>query len=106
MSDSENSDDGQINQIDDNRENLAKPREDVELLNPNLMEDDETEYEEVDDEEPELRKAQAKPLNDEEEDGDDDDDDDDVAVPQIEGSYDPSDFDNLDVDDETKDLFG
>lgn len=104
MSDSENSDDGQINQIDDNRENLAKPREDVELLNPNLMEDDETEYEEVDDEEPELRKAQAKPLNDEEEDGDDDDDD--VAVPQIEGSYDPSDFDNLDVDDETKDLFG
>merc|ERR1712156_1108982 len=45
----------------------------------------------------------------EEEDDDDDedeDDDEDVAAPPAEGSYDPSEFDDLNVDAETKELFG
>ena len=40
-------------------------------------------------------------VNDDE---DDDDDDDDVAVP-FEGSYDPSEYENLEVEAETRDLF-
>ena len=45
---------------------------------------------------------------DEEEDEDEDedeDDDEDVAAPPAEGSYDPSEFDDLTVDPETKELF-
>lgn len=40
-----------------------------------------------------------------EEDEEDEDDDDDVAAPVQEGSYDPSEFDHLNVDPEIKDLF-
>ena len=47
-------------------------------------------------------------LEDEEdeEDDDDEDDDEDVAAPPPEGSYDPSEFDHLNVEAEVKDLFG
>merc|ERR1712038_1093200 len=41
-----------------------------------------------------------------EEEDDDEDDDEDVAAPPAEGSYDPSEFDDLNVDAETKELFG
>ena len=46
-------------------------------------------------------------LEEEEDDDDEDEDDDeDVAAPPAEGSYDPSEFDDLNVDAETKELFG
>ena len=86
-------------------------KQDVEL---HPRDDSEDDYEVVDDdEEPQFEDTPEKELdiedgNDkkEDEDRDDDDDDDDVAVPPVEGSYDPSDFDNLDVDGEVRDLFG
>ena len=97
---------------------------DVELHNPNLTDDDENEYEEIDDEKlDQLDVVDDSPLkdinegnnindinevdedDDDEDDDDDDDDDDDVAVPAQEGSYDPSEFDNLSVDAETRELF-
>ena len=80
---------------------------DVELHNPNLIEESD-EYEEVDD-------TEAEPFKDSPEEelkqasgqvDDDEDDDEDVTIPPVEGSYDPSDYDALDVDDETRELFG
>merc|ERR1739845_20968 len=44
--------------------------------------------------------------NSEEDENEDEDDDEDVAAPPAEGSYDPSEFDDLNVDAETKELFG
>ena len=44
--------------------------------------------------------------NQEDDEDEDDDDDEDVAAPPAEGSYDPSEFDHLAVDSETKELFG
>ena len=88
-------------------------KQDVELHNPNMIEeeeDEEDDYEVVDDtddEQPVRDKPQdigPNRMNPEDEE-DDDDDDDDVAVPGVEGSYDPSDFDNLNVDSEIKELF-
>jgi len=88
-------------------------KQDVELHNPNMIEeeeDEEDDYEVVDDtddEQPVRDKPQEigpNRMNPEDEE-DDDDDDDDVAVPGVEGSYDPSDFDNLNVDSEIKELF-
>jgi hypothetical protein len=44
--------------------------------------------------------------DDDDEDDDDDDDDDDVAIQAVaEGAYDPSEFDQLAVDGEVRDLF-
>jgi len=44
--------------------------------------------------------------DEDDDDDDDEDDDEDVAAPPAEGSYDPSEFDHLTVDPETKELFG
>ena len=52
-----------------------------------------------------VRNNQEDEDEDEDED-DDEDDDEDVAAPPAEGSYDPSEFDHLTVDPETKELFG
>ena len=103
MSDKEDSPDYQVNDNDTSK--------DVELHNPNLIEESD-EYEEVDDTdaepfkdspEVELKHASGEAGAD---DDDDDDDDEDVTIPPVEGSYDPSDYDALDVDDETRELFG
>ena len=100
MSDKEDGSDHQVNDNDTSK--------DVELHNPNLIEESD-EYEEVDD-------TDAEPFKDSPEEelkqaagdaeADDDDDDEDVTIPPVEGSYAPSDYDALDVDDETKELFG
>ena len=85
-----------------------QPSKDVELHNPNFIEDDSDEYEVVDDDDGDQFKdtAEAELKKTAEGEGDDDDDDDDdVAIPPVEGSYDPSDYDTLDVDSETRDLF-
>ena len=93
----------------------------VELLNPNLTDEEENDYEEIDDENLDNLEAvadgsskdnnEASNSNDvnevgesEDEDDDDDDDDDDVAVP-LEGCYDPSEYENLEVEAETRELF-
>ena len=94
----------------------------VELLNPNLTdEEEENDYEEIDDEKLDNLEAVAEGSSkdnnegttsnegevnesDEEDDEDDDDDDDDVAL-KVEGCYDPSEFENLEVDAETRSLF-
>ena len=83
-----------------------QPSKDVELHNPNFIEDDSDEYEVVDDDDGDQFKdtAEAELKKTAEGEGDDDDDDD-VAIPPVEGSYDPSDYDTLDVDSETRDLF-
>ena len=78
---------------------------DVELHNPNFIEEESDEYEEVDDAEP-FKDSPEEELKQATGDADDDDDDEDVTIPPVEGSYDPSDYDALDVDDETKELFG
>merc|ERR1711915_146061 len=74
---------------------------DVELHNPNFIEEDEEEAEEKDEE---TNLALDQQPDDDEED-EEDDDDDDVAAPPAEGSYDPSEYDLLPVDGEIKDLF-
>ena len=106
MSDNDHSDD--LSDKDDDVQVETKAvRRDVELHNPNLIEDDETDYEEVDDDDDKpVRDTDIDNKRDDNQDNDDDDDDDeDVAIPPVEGSYDPSDYDNLDVDNEVRDLF-
>ena len=91
----------------------------VELLNPNLTDEEENDYEEIDDEKIDnleaLPDGSSKDNNegtnsnevnesDDEDDEDDDDDDDDVAL-KVEGSYDPSEYESLEVDAETRSLF-
>ena len=92
----------------------------VELLHPNLTDEEENDYEEIDDEKLDNLEAVAdgsskdnnegtnssevNEVGESEDDEDDDDDDDDVAVP-FEGSYDPSEYENLEVEAETRDLF-
>ena len=107
MSDAEHSDDN--SDKDDVQIDTKPVRKDVELHNPNLIEDDETDYEEVDDDDDKpVRDTDIDTKRDDNQDDndDEDDDDDDVAIPPVEGSYDPSDYDTLDVDSEVRDLFG
>ena len=97
----------------------AERSKEVELHNPNMTDDEENDYEEIDDEKlDQLENAASNPstdnneptnynneVDDDDEDDDDDDDDDDVAVAPLEGSYDPSEYDALSVDVETRELF-
>ena len=79
---------------------------DVELHNPNFIEEgDEDEEDGNDMEEKEVKKILPLGHQDDEDDDEEDDDDDDVAAPPTEGSYDPSEFDHLPVDGEIKELF-
>ena len=94
----------------DNQNNQDNFKEDVEL-HPN-HDDSDDDYEVVADDDPQFEDTAEKELNlsnddkkeeDKQEDDEDDDDDDDVAVAPAEGSYDPSEFDDLNVDDEVRD---
>ena len=96
----------------DNQNNQDNFKEDVEL-HPN-HDDSDDDYEVVADDDPQFEDTAEKELNlsnddkkeeDKKEDDEDDDDDDDVAVAPAEGSYDPSEFDDLNVDDDVRDLF-
>ena len=100
-----------MSDTEDGPDQVNDTSKDVELHNPNLIEESD-EYEEVDDtdaepfkDSPEVELKQA-PGEAGADDDEDDDDDEDVTIPPVEGSYDPSDYDALDVDDETRELFG
>ena len=91
----------------DDSDQVVTGQGDVELHNPNFVEEGEEDEEEEED----LEEKDAKrimPLGHQQEEDDEDeeeDDDDDVAAPPAEGSYDPSEYDHLPVDGEIKELF-
>merc|ERR1711953_1554164 len=83
----------------------------VELLNPNLTDEEENDYEEIDDEKRDNLEALPDGSSKDNNEGtnsnevnESDDDDDDVAL-KVEGSYDPSEYESLEVDAETRSLF-
>ena len=98
-------------QEEDNNGETEEPEEivtgqgDVELHNPNFIEDEEDEEEEEHEENGLKKIPPLGQQQEEDEEEEEDDDDDDVAAPPTEGSYDPSEYDHLSVDSEIKDLF-
>ena len=78
---------------------------DIELHNPNYIEEGDEDNEDGNVEGKETKDDVTFDNQIEEDDDEEDDDDDDVAAPPAEGSYDPSEFDHLAVDGEIKELF-